>query len=152
LGSTLAAELYQTVAYEQAVGDGPETELRRLTVTLNHRLQGLLDAAKAHFPSLRGLNCDLSKASAWGATVKIHRLHGQLSRKLAEVANAGQEQDQGAVCKAAPAATGGYTFRRRRDYWEIGEGENTELVKDSLGVRYIAILLSRPGKQLHVRD
>jgi hypothetical protein len=148
----LVVELFQTLAYEEEVAKSRETERRRLTVTLNRKLRGLIDAVTAHFPTLRGLRCDLSRGRAWGATKKIGRLYTQLPRRLAEIARAGPEQDRGASGEAAPGATPGYTFRRRGDYWEVGQGDHTELIRDSLGMRYIAVLLSRPGTRVNVRE
>jgi len=44
------------------------------------------------------------------------------------------------------------TFRRKGDFWEVWfENEETTL-KDSVGTRYIALLLNNPGRRTHVVD
>ncbi len=46
-----------------------------------------------------------------------------------------------------------YTFRRRGDYWEVGDDQAPpRLVQDSKGMQYIALLLQRPGKASSALD
>ena len=49
-----------------------------------------------------------------------------------------------------PAARSG-SFRREGDYWAIEYGRAVRL-RDSKGLRYLAVLLSEPGRELHVLD
>src|SRR5262249_25626285 len=51
--------------------------------------------------------------------------------------------------QAAPATN---VFARRGDYWTVAYGGFVLQLKDGKGVRYIAELLPRPGKETHVLD
>jgi hypothetical protein len=43
-------------------------------------------------------------------------------------------------------------FRREGDYWTITYGGSVVRLKDSKGLRYLAILLASPGREFHVAD
>jgi hypothetical protein len=43
-------------------------------------------------------------------------------------------------------------FRREGDYWSLGFEGRTVRVRDLKGVRYLALLLAHPGRELHVLD
>jgi tetratricopeptide (TPR) repeat protein len=43
-------------------------------------------------------------------------------------------------------------FRREGEYWFIGFGDDTFRLKDSRGLRYLAVLLERPGQEMHALE
>ena len=44
------------------------------------------------------------------------------------------------------------TFRREGDYWSVVFEGRTVRVRDLKGIRYLAVLLAHPGRELHVLD
>jgi tetratricopeptide (TPR) repeat protein len=46
----------------------------------------------------------------------------------------------------------GHVFRREGDFWTVAYGGSVVRVRDSKGLRYLAQLLARPGRELHVVD
>ena len=53
---------------------------------------------------------------------------------------------------AASAPSGTNVFRREGDYWSVGFEGRAVHVRDLKGMRYLAQLLARPGRELHVLD
>ena len=57
--------------------------------------------------------------------------------------------------EGAPAPTGLQgrgTLRRDGEYWTLALDEESALFKDSKGLRYLAVLLGRPGHEIHAID
>lgn len=53
---------------------------------------------------------------------------------------------------AAPAAGGGAFFFREGEYWTIGYEGTVSRLRDVRGLRYLAHLLERPGREVHAPD
>jgi tetratricopeptide (TPR) repeat protein len=83
---------------------------------------------------------------------------------LAEALRAGGSEDQAAlelraaqtilvrIEVAASEATQSNVFRREGDYWTVVFEGRTVRIRDLKGMRYLAQLLARPGRELHVLD
>ena len=83
---------------------------------------------------------------------------------LAEALRAGGSEEQAAlelraaqttlagIAVAAGATTHFNVFRREGDYWSVVFEGRTVRVRDLKGMRYLAQLLARPGRELHVLD
>ena len=56
----------------------------------------------------------------------------------------------GPVTKVPPASEG--IFRREGEYWTVGYGGKSLLLKDTKGLGYLAHLLRHPGTEFHVLD
>lgn len=52
----------------------------------------------------------------------------------------------------AAASGGGDRFIRQGDFWAVSYQGRSFLVKDSLGMRYLHVLLSNPGRELHALE
>jgi hypothetical protein len=55
------------------------------------------------------------------------------------------------VAGAGPSVPGA-VFRREGDYWTVAYGGETTRLRDVKGLRYLACLLRRPGREVHVLE
>jgi tetratricopeptide (TPR) repeat protein len=55
------------------------------------------------------------------------------------------------VAGAGPSASGA-VFRREGDYWTVAYAGQTARLRDVKGLRYLACLLRRPGREVHVLE
>jgi hypothetical protein len=55
------------------------------------------------------------------------------------------------VASAGPSVPGA-VFRREGDYWTVAYGGETARLRDVKGLRYLACLLHRPGREVHVLE
>jgi hypothetical protein len=80
-------------------------------------------------------------ANAKRAVLILEREAG--TRRLAIVPRVGRPN---------PPSHGRSLFRPEGDYWTIAHQDEVRLLKDGRGLRHIALLLSRPGEELHALD
>lgn len=126
----------------------------------HHRFKAGVDQDAAH--AFQTIVRAAEEVRSAGATEEAGRLYYRAARlaraaglidaaMAAESELATLEAERDAVPSSATAPTG--AFRKQGDFWRIDLGDSGEaLVKDSVGMDYLARLLSRPREEIHCLD
>jgi eukaryotic-like serine/threonine-protein kinase len=129
-------------------------------------LAGLLerwDEAERHFRNALE-RCQLMRSRAF--TPRILSEHARMllarggegdERRAAELLDEARELSEELGIRAAPeqpvaVESSPASFRREGDFWTIVYGTRTLRLRDVKGLRYLALLLGRPGKELHALE
>lgn len=94
----------------------------------------------------------LSEARATAERLGMTALTGQVAGILGELGS-GRVQRLAEEGRPAPPGTPGRTvFRREGEYWSVAFEGDAFRLRDTKGLRYLAVLLAAPGRELHALD
>ena len=129
------AHLEQAERFNEGMGARPWTTRTRSDLARALRARGRTD--------------DLARAAQLLARVRAESEDLGMVALLAQLEREGGEVPRTRAASAAPVE---HRFHREGEYWLVEFDGNSVRVRDTKGMRYLARLLSEPGRELHVLD